>query len=109
MQAGVGAMTVLLGYQCSHHHDGSMWKLTSLGVHISMLILSWNIAQNYMNSSGTGNVSITVSLIWVSDKICSGSTLKWQCANECQLLTIGIRYKEGLEGVVGKGSRGSNR
>ena len=55
-----------------------------------------------MNSSGSGNVKISVPLTWTSDNVShvlfNGSReyrhdsmhpLKWKCANEYRLLTIG--------------------
>ena len=58
-----------------------------------------------MNSSGSGNVKISVSLTWTSpiNGTCryrhdSMYPLKRKCANKCWLLTIGE-----IEAIVGKG------
>ena len=82
-----------------------------------------------MNSSGSGNVKISVSLTWTSDNVShvlingryvvaehiyrhdSMCPMKWKCINECQLFIIGkievvSMYKgrsRGRRGGVGVG------
>ena len=69
-----------------------------------------------MNSSGSGNINIFVSLTWTSDNVSHvlfngqcvvaeniGLTVNWKCANQCRLLTTGkievvSMYKERSRG-----------
>ena len=70
-----------------------------------------------MNSSGSDNDKISVSLTWTSDNVShvlfngqyvhvvaehdNMHLLKWKCANECQLLTIGKIEVVCIKGGVG--------
>ena len=72
-----------------------------------------------MNSSGSGNVKITVSLTWTSDNVShvlfngqyvhvvaehdNMHLLKWKCANECQLLNRSYMYMGRSRGRRGGG------